>query len=430
MTLIYDLVFLLFAVCYLPVFIFKRKMHKGFAQRLGFLSGVPDLGRPIWVHAVSVGEAMSVKHLIEELRIKFPQKDFVISTVTPTGNKIARSIAGKSDAVIYLPLDLSWIVRAVVNKINPSLFVIVETEIWPNLICRLNKNKVPIAVVNARISDRSFKGYLMIRPALKPVLNKVGIFCVQTALDSQRLARLGVEAGKIKNTGNMKFDIKVRDYDQLKKDYSDYRGRLGLGTKEKLWVCASTHPGEEEDILRVYLNLSREHPELKLLIAPRHPERSPSIANLVNACPGFCAAMISRLAGRDPGLRECSGRRPVFILDTIGQLMYFYALCDIVFVGGSLVKKGGHNILEPASLGKPVVFGKYMFNFRDIADLFVKNRAGIMVEDRDGLEKSLKDLLGDNSRIRELGQACREVIFKNKGATSANAGLIRELLKS
>ena len=429
MIIFYDLIFLIFAIFYLPVFLFKKKFHAGFAMRLGVFFRIPELDGPIWIHAVSVGEAMSVRHLVENLKEKFPQKDFIISTVTPTGNKIAQSIAGKNDAVIYLPLDFSWVVRRVIERISPSLFVIAETEIWPNLVTCLYKKNIPIAVVNARISDRSFKKYLFVKFLVKPVLNKISVFCVQTFVDARRLEQLGVASKKIKLTGNMKFDIKVRDYEDLRKDYADYRLKFGMGIKEKLIVAASTHPGEEVEVLKVYLKLLNSFPDLKLLIVPRHPERSESLVKLINRYPLLEARRISQLPGLNAG-NAPSARKQVFILDTVGQLMYFYAIADIVFVGGSLIKSGGHNILEPASLGKPILFGKYMFNFRDITEMFLKNNAGIMVNDAQDLEKELKNLLEDKLRIYQLGYASRKVILENQGATAKNAEAITALLKT
>jgi 3-deoxy-D-manno-octulosonic-acid transferase len=429
MFIIYDLIFLIFAIFYLPVFLFKKKLHPGFAMRLGSFSRIPELEGPIWLHAVSVGEAMSIRHLVENLKEKFPQKDFIISTVTPTGNKIAQSIAGKNDVVIYLPLDLSWVVRGVIDRIKPSLFVIAETEIWPNLITCLHKRNIPIAVVNARISDRSFKKYLFARFLVKLILDKISVFCVQTPLDARRLEKLGVAEKKIKLTGNMKFDIKIRDYGDLKKDYADYRVKLGIGVKEKLIVAASTHPGEEVEILKVYLDLLKSFPDLKLLIVPRHPERSESLVKLINNYPLLEARRISQLSRLDAS-EETSANKQVFILDTIGQLMYFYAIADIVFVGGSLVKSGGHNILEPASLGKPILFGKYMFNFRDITGIFLKNNAGIMVNDAKELEIELRKLLEDKLKILELSDASRRAILENQGATARNSEAITALLKT
>jgi len=427
MNIFYDLIFLLFALFYLPAFLFRKKSRAGFFMRLGFLPKLPEFDRPIWIHAVSVGEAMAVKHLREELKKIFPEKNFVISTVTATGNKIARNIAGENDLVLYLPLDFSWIVRGVISKINPLLFVIVETEIWPNLISCLSEKKIPIVLVNARISDRSFGKYLLAKGFFKPLLNKVGFFCAQTEVDAERLLKLGAFPDKVERTGNMKFDIRVQDYEALKKDYADYRVKFGLGAKEKLFTAASTHPGEEEEILKAYLKVCGLFPDVRLLIAPRHPERSEAVEKLVNNYGGLKAYRISRLSRLDAVSKDAD-KKTVFILDTVGQLMYFYAISDIVFVGGSLVKKGGHNILEPASLGKPVIFGRHMFNFRDISGMFLKRDAGIMVKDEVELEEKLSMLLGDKEKAFQLGRAGRELILENQGAAVRNAEKIRILL--
>ena len=270
---------------------------------MGILPRYVSLNNSIWVHAVSVGEAVAVRILIEELRKFYPTKRFVISTVTATGNKIAKGIAEKTDFVTYLPLDFSFIVKRVINKIRPSLFIIAETEIWPNLISYLARLNIPIVIVNGRISDSSFRGYLMIKFLLRPILNKISLFCVQTQRDAQRLIGLGVSGDKINITGNMKFDFK--DYTDLKKDYTDYRLKLGLNPKEKLLVMGSTHPGEEEIILNVYQGLNKEFPDLRLLIAPRHPERAKDIEKIVIKY-GLNLVRVSQLAS----LPVCQLNRP------------------------------------------------------------------------------------------------------------------------
>jgi len=433
MWILYDLIFLVFALCYLPVFLLKKKMHPGFSMRLGILPKGMVFNRPAWLHAVSVGEAMSVRHLVEHIRWQLPGTRFVISTVTATGNKVAWSIAKSEDAVIYLPLDFSFIVKKVISAIDPAVFIIAETEIWPNLISCLYTRGVPIIVVNGRISDRSLPGYWLVRFFIRPLLNKVTLFCVQTELDARRLKILGVSEDKIKVTGNMKFDIQVRDYEELRKDYTDYRVKLGLGVKERLMIAASTHPGEEETVVDIYRTVVKDRPEFKLLIAPRHPERGSDIEKDINRFEELKAVRISQLAQeknaeffrQGPG-----GKSSVFILDTIGQLMYFYAIADIVFVGGSLVKKGGHNILEPASLGKPILFGPHMFNFRAIAGLFLDGRAAVEVRSRDELEKAVKELLADPAGCAQRGRASRELIIKNQGATKRNGQEIIAVLKN
>lgn len=400
------------------MYIFKGKFHRGFLLRLGILPKGLILDRPVWIHAVSVGEAMAVRGLIEELRKVYPKKQFIISTVTPTGNKIARTIGKEGDFITYLPLDFSFIVQNVIDKINPSLFILAETEIWPNLIRCLSKKNIPIITVNGRISDGSFKGYLMIKFLVKPILKKIRLFCVQTERDAQRLECLGVTAQQIKITGNMKFDIAG-----LKADFPDYKQALGLRrAQDKLLVAGSTHPGEEEIILKVYRDLSGEFPDLRLLIAPRHPERAGYVERVAGKY-NFNPVRISNLDAQAQ-----INPRTVFILDTVGQLISFYAIADIVFVGGSLIKKGGQNILEPGALGKPVLFGPHMSNFRDIAQLFLNQKAAVMVHNPQELKTGIKYLLDNPDKAGELGEAAREVILENQGATLRNIQYIKEIM--
>jgi 3-deoxy-D-manno-octulosonic-acid transferase len=382
MTIFYDLIFLIFALVTLPVYLFKGKFHRGFLARLGFMpqKSVPD--RPIWIHAVSVGEAMSMRGLIEGLRSIYP-----------------------------------LILRRVIKKINPCFFIIAETEIWPNLIAALYKQNVPIAILNARISDRSFRGYSAIKYLLKPILNKVNIFCAQSEKDSLKLNALGVNSENIKVTGNMKFDqIPQRAFST-----ATLKERIGLGKEERLFLAGSTHPGEEEILLSAYRGLLGKIPGLRLLLAPRHPERADELESLVKNL-GFKPQRISSLNSEAP-LRQA-----VFILDTVGELVSFYALADIVFVGGSLVRKGGHNILEPSSVGKPVIFGPYMFNFRDIAQEFLDNHAALQVNNQEDLSEGISDLLNNGLKAGQLVKNAGEVIRNNQGATKRNISLIAKFI--
>lgn len=419
MFIVYDLIFLIFVIIYLPIYFFRKKFHQGFWLRLGILPKDLELERPIWLHAVSIGEVMAVKSLIEELRNIYATKKFVISTVTATGNKVAQGIAKEYDFVTYLPLDFSSIVRSVIDRINPSIFIIAETEIWPNLINYLYKKNIPIVVVNGRISDVSFRGYSSIKFLLKPVLEKISIFCMQTERDADKLMHLGVPKVNIHITGNMKFDTAV--YKEKVKDSIELRSKLDLDPQDKLFAAGSTHPGEEEIILEAYKDLQTQFSNLKILIAPRHPERSKDIAKISSRF-GLCGIFISTLTAGSPSRVI----KPVFILDVIGQLGNFYSIADIVFVGGSLIKRGGHNILEPAFLGKPILFGPYMFNFQDIADLFLCNKASIMVYDQEELKINIQDLLNNPAKIIELGQRARQLILENQGATKRNVELLRK----
>lgn len=398
-------------------------------MRLGVLPQNLRLNRPIWLHAVSLGEAISLKWLLQELRKAYPDKKFVISTVTPAGNKIARSIAGREDLVTYLPLDFSFIARNVINTINPSLFIVAETEIWPNLIARLYRKKIPIITVNGRISDKSFRGYMSIKFLIKPILNKINLFCMQTEVDAEKLAALGVLPDKVKVTGNLKFD----NLPQIK-DIANYRVKLGLKESERLLIAGSTHPGEEEIILGVYKKLLPEFPGFRLLIAPRHPEQAYKIAGLAERF-GFSAQHISQLnesraeqsEASPKGASQRANEPTIFILDTIGELLNFYAIADIVFMGGSLIKKGGHNILEPAALGKPVLFGPHMFNFRDIAALFLRERAAIPVHNPDELYLKIKFLLNNASEASDMAARAKNLILKNQGATKRILSIIKNV---
>ena len=420
MFIIYDVVFLIFALLYLPLYFLRGKLNVEFLRRLGFLPAPLNLDRPIWIHAVSVGEAAAVKGLVAELRKAYPQKKIVISTVTTTGNKIAQGSVNPGDFLTYLPLDFSFIVKHVLKRINPCMFIIAETEIWPNLITCLYKMQIPVVTVNGRISDSAYRGYRLIKFFIRPILRMVKQFCVQSDLDAWRLKSLGVDQQRIQVTGNAKFDIRLDAHLEL--NALTCRAKLWLGQEDKLLVCGSTHPGEEELIFIAYQKLLPDFDKLKLLIAPRHPERSREIFRLA-AGRGFTPLFISNISGPRP----VWANRPVFILDTIGELFNYYSAADIVFVGGSLVKKGGHNILEPASLKKPIIFGPQMFNFRQISELFLANQAALMALDSQGLADKVKELLNNSILARGLVQRAYELIIKNCGATLKNIQIIQQL---
>ena len=421
MFIVYDFIFLIFSLIYLPLLILRKKIHRGIWLRAG-LSVLRDrTDRPIWLHAVSVGETMAIRNLFQSLKQEYPSQRFVISTVTPTGNKIAKSFAQDTDSVIYLPLDLSWVVRKFIRKINPSLFIITETELWPNLLTSLSRAKVKIVVVNGRISDRSFRGYRLVKFLLKPILEKIDLYCVQSNLDLQRLTSLGVSPAKVKVTGNMKFDsINQEDF---KKERLQLRDKLRLTPDDKLWLSGSTHEGEEKIILDVYRKLLTDYPNLKLLLVPRHPQRAGEIEREIIRF-GFRPLSLSQYNAEDNRLLADN---LIFILDTIGELRDYFSIAELVFMGGSLVKIGGHNLLEPAGFAKPIIFGPYMFNFRDIAKSFLDNQAAIMVNDSRQLRDALIVLLNDSLKARDLGQRARQLVLQNQGSTLKNIEWIKSI---
>lgn len=445
MFIVFDIIFLLFGLVYLPYGILKGKFYSGLKYRLGIFPPAQEFRSPIWLHAVSVGEAKATGPLLNEIRKKYPARQVVISTVTATGNKIARSFAQENDFVFYLPFDFSFIVKRTIARIKPSICIIAETEIWPNFISYLKQEGVPVALVNARLSDRSFRGYKCVYYLARFILDKVSLFCVQTEADAKRFIALGATQDKVKVTGNMKFDVVV-DYpecsdfsrftsgsrsitstDRYIRDTdfgSDYTDMLGMGKQDKLWVCGSTHRGEEEIILRTYKELMTEFPGLRLILAPRHPERAKEVEKLVTDI-GLKPVLFSKLTTYDLQLTTDT----VFILDTIGQLASLYSLATVVFVGGSLVKKGGHNIIEPAYFKKPVLTGPYMFNFREITDCFLKGNALIRVHNAQALKSSLRRLLKDNALQAEYGRRMNEVFRRHQGAIGKTADCLDKILK-
>ncbi|MFH1201869.1 MAG: 3-deoxy-D-manno-octulosonic acid transferase [Candidatus Omnitrophota bacterium] len=412
MFIIYDLIFLILGILYLCSYAIRGKLHKGLWMRFGVFpkdirNSLESGKNNIWIHAVSVGETVSLKKLIESLREEFKDYRLIISTVTRTGNDIAKSLVKNDELVIFLPFDLSFITRRTVQIIRPKIFILAETEIWPNLITNLSRKHIPIVLINGRISDKSLRGYRIIGLFVKTLFHKISYFCMQTDSDAKRVISLGAPQDKVKTCGNMKFDNS--DYGDKKIDYSD---NLNLGREEKLWVCGSTHPGEEEVILEAYKRLLKDFTDLRLLIAPRHVERTQNIEGLVKKY-GFTPLRISNLNPLTINYKPST----IFILDTMGELRQFYALATMVFVGGSLIRKGGHNIIEPASLGKPVIFGPHMFNFADIAGTFLNKGAAVMVRDKDQLYSSLKGLLDNPDKARLLGEGAKSVCLENQGAT-------------
>ncbi|MGB2705609.1 MAG: 3-deoxy-D-manno-octulosonic acid transferase [Candidatus Omnitrophota bacterium] len=405
---IYDAFFAVFALAYLPYLVIKGKAHRDFLQRFGKLPAIfkeTDASRPVWIHAVSVGEVLAVKNFVKELSARFPAKRIVLSTTTRTGNAVAAKIFGGEIPKFYFPVDFSFVVKRVVNLVNPSAMLIMETEIWPNLILELSRRGIPVALINGRISNRSFKGYRKIRFFFGDILRRISVFCMQTERDASNIKALGAPENRVKITGNMKFDA-----EGVKKETE---GIKGIG---ELLVAGSTHGGEEEMILEVYGKLVRKFRNLRLLIAPRHVDRSGAIKRLA-ARLGFEGVLMSDF--RKEAQKNIS-EKTVLILDTLGELKGLFGRAAVVFMGGSLVKRGGHNIVEPAMFGKPIVFGPYMFNFRDMARLFLEEKAAVEVKDKKGLTEALEVLLGDKKKADTLGQNARKLLNEQRGATGRN----------
>jgi 3-deoxy-D-manno-octulosonic-acid transferase len=396
--------FLLYAglLLSLPWYALKfRKYFPTLKDRLGFLQ-LPKLQRSVWVHAVSVGEVKSVRKLLQRLRSSHPGQPLVVSTTTPAGHDLARSTAGMADHVFFFPLDLPGAIRRTLDRVNPELVLIAETEIWPNFLRECRKRDIRVVMVNGRISDRSFPRYRAVRRWLKHVLDDFTLLGMQTETDRERIQSIGADGRKVTVFGNLKFDTLEAEH-ALEPGLSERLSRLS-----RLWIAASTMPGEEEQILDAFSELRKSHADLTLLIAPRHADRFDSVERLIRSR-GFSCARRSRM----DGIEDVA----VLLLDSVGELASTFRHATIVFVGGSLVPKGGHNILEPAAFANPIVFGPHMENFREIRDAFLKAKAAVEVQNAVELAKVVDRLLKDPQSANELGANARQVVEQNTGAT-------------
>jgi 3-deoxy-D-manno-octulosonic-acid transferase len=423
--MLYDIGFLIFSILYLPALIFKGKLHAGFGERFGRFSGekraaLAAAKDAIWIEAVSVGEVTLCKSLIPALKQAFPSSDIVLSTVTRAGNELAGKLFSKDAVIIYFPLDLSWITDAVSGLVRPRVYIMMETEIWPNALRSVRRCGARTVLVNGRISDRSYGRYLMARPVMRGALAMIDGFCMQSEIDAGRIVAMGAAKERVGVTGTMKFDAPAAAVPE-----GGIGTILGLDAQNELLVAGSTHPGEEEIILSEYGRLSAAYPNLRLLIAPRHVERAGEVEKIVRRH-GLNPVRFSALSAQRPA--RYAQRNTVFILDTIGRLNEIYSRASMVFVGGSLVRHGGQNPLEPAACGKAVLFGPHMFNFRPIVEILLKSDAAVSVADGRDLGGKVRMLLEDRNRMRDLGWNAKRALAANRGATMRNIEAIRRLL--
>ncbi|MBW2478001.1 MAG: 3-deoxy-D-manno-octulosonic acid transferase [Deltaproteobacteria bacterium] len=414
---LYDLILCLSALFLVPYYLVRGirygKARRGLRERLGFFT--PELkdrilGQDvIWVHAVSVGETRAAIPLFRALKARYPNAFLVLSNVTETGREMARKIP-EADACIFFPFDLSWVVRKVLKLINPKIIILVETEIWPNFVLEARQLNLPVILVNGRISDRSLPRYRKVMKILKPVIDGISAFCMQTAQDARRIRLLGAPSGRVYVTGNMKFDMAPLPMNDL--DFERLRQSYKIPDDIKTWVAGSTHAGEEDILVEVYLKIRTHHPNLLLIIVPRHPERARLICeNLTKSnIPWILRTELEQQAGNlKPG--------DVLVVDTIGEMLKLYGVADFVFVGGSLVPVGGHNILEAALMKKPVFFGSYMQNFKEIARLVRQAHGGLQVSGAEDLYRQMRILIENPDEARRIGENGHRLLDENRGAT-------------
>ena len=431
MHFVYTAAIVCYALLMAPRLLYGAVRHGKYVgtlrERLGRLpTGIDAGGRPsIWVHAVSVGEVQAARTLIPGLRDRYPGHRLWLSTTTQTGRAVAARIEAV-DGLFYFPLDLPRAVDRVLDRVRPALFVAVDTELWPNLLRRCARRGVRTMLVNGRISDRSYPRYKLARRFFRRVLARVDRFCAQSDESARRLVDLGAPADRVVMTGNLKFDAAAaaprgRERHGLPPPRPGPRSSLGFAPDRPLLMAASTHPGEEEPVLDAFRGLRRGAPGLALVLAPRHPERGAEVAALA-AARGLTAVRRSRPPGAGVGPAD------VVVLDTVGELAALFGAATVVFLGGSLVPVGGHNVIEPAAWGRPVVFGPHMQNFAEVAELFLANGAARQVGAAGELEPALAGLLADPRRRAAMGAAARSVVEANRGAAARSLAEIAAVL--
>jgi 3-deoxy-D-manno-octulosonic-acid transferase len=377
--------------------------RRRWGERFGWFAA-PPLHAPIWVHAVSVGEVQAAVPLIHALLERYAEHSLVVTTTTPTGSQRARELFGSRVFHVYLPYDLPGAVGRFLRRVQPRLALVMETELWPNLFHHCAARGIPVVMANARLSERSAAAYARFSALLHPTLAGVKLIAARDESDAARFRALGTPPAQLKVMGNLKFD------QPLPADLTARAQALRqqLGASRPVWVAASTHEGEEEQVLAAFTRLREILPEALLLLVPRHPERFPKVAELVQHS-GY--PLVRRTEGR-----ACDAGTAVFLGDTLGELPLFYAAADVAFVGGSLVAVGGHNMLEPAALGVPVVFGPHLFNFQEISQALLAAGGAQQVADATALATVTAALLNDKAQRTQMGEAGRRLVAENRGA--------------
>ncbi len=432
MYLAYSLLFTVGFLFLVPYFLVQALTHgkylEGLRQRLGTLDSLQLPTRPvIWLHCVSVGETQAARPLVDRLLKEFPQYSVVVSTTTATGQNLARNVFGaKADAVFYFPFDWSWSVRRALRKIRPSVVLIMETELWPNFLRTCDRQNIPVALVNGRISKQSFRRYSVVRFFIADILSHVTLAVMQSDKDAERIASLGLPAERLRVSGNLKFDVdngsdKVVITDGLKQ-------RFGFDDELPVILGASTHHPEEKILVESFKAL-QQTTAARLVIAPRHPERFEEVAKLIESSGLTWSRRTDPDDSKDRDVE-------VVLLNTIGELPAVYRLATIVFVGGSIIDRGGHNVLEPASAGTCVITGPYTHNFHAIVDLMIEADALVQFHPVNSenaasiVTTEFKNLLQNRERRVELATNATRIIAENRGTADRTIDMIRSLLQS
>jgi 3-deoxy-D-manno-octulosonic-acid transferase len=414
----YNLLTYLLYLPYVGYWLVRGISNRAYLQRLGERLGIgyPRLERCIWIHAVSVGEVVAAVPLIRALARRYPDRPLLVTTVTPTGAARVAALFGDEVQHTYIPFETPTMVDRFYAATNPDVALVLETEIWPNLYRGCGVRGIPLVLVSARISPKSVRSYRRLLPLFRETLSHGIVIAAQSDADAERFLSLGAAPERTRVTGNIKFDVELAP--DLPLRGQELRSEL-FGDRP-VWIAASTHEGEEELVLDAHRILIEKHPELLLLLVPRHPQRFQAVRELAAKQP---MSVVARTEGV-----PCSAATQVFLGDTMGELPLFYAASDVAFVGGSLVPVGGHNLLEPAALGLPLLSGPHVFNAQEIADMFVARHACSIVNDSIELAGEVARLLSDAATAARMGEAGRDILERNRGALARLMAMIEPLV--
>ncbi len=414
MTLIYNFILFLLQVTLclsLPLIrILNKSLYKEIIERWWLHKTSYPLPQPVWIQASSVGEVSIAEQIIKGYKARHPNQPILLTTTTRTGRKLALDRIKQVEDVRFFPFDFKRTVRSFLESISPKLLIMVETEIWPNLLLEAGRRKIHCMIINGRISDKSFKKYQMVKPLISRALQSLSLACMSSSPYADRITALGLSHEKVIVTGNIKFDSRI---DLSDEERSSLMHLMGLDKDHDIFVAGSTAEGEDSIVLDAYLKAAKLCQRPVFIIAPRHPQRTPDIEHHLQRR-NLSYSKLSSLKS------EKSQRRgDVIIIDTIGDLPKIYSFGTIIFVGGSLVPKGGQNILEPALFGKPVIFGKHMENFKEMADVFIENGAGFSVNGAADLSETMKNLLENKKLYEAAGLQAKKIVEENAGSLMA-----------
>lgn len=421
MRALYVLLSYLLAPVYALYWLFRGIAQKAYLERFGqrFGFSYPALkAKSIWIHAVSVGEVQATAPLVRELTRRFPAQPIVVTTVTPTGAARARALYGDTVAHSYIPFEIPFAINRFFSAINPGIALIMETEIWPNLYHACGVRDIPLVLVSARISPKSVGSYRRLLPLFRKTLSYGIVIAAQSEADAERFRSLGASPERTSVTGNIKFDFELPE--GLRSAGTELRAAT-FGDRP-VWIAASTHEGEEEQVLDAHDLLRQSVPNALLVLVPRHPDRFSDVSGLLQRRGTRSVARTANV--------HCADDTEVFLGDTMGELPLFYAASDIAYVGGTLVAVGGHNLLEPAALGLPIVTGPHLFNTQDIADMFTSVGAAIVVQDPAELAGRILELFKDPDAARTVGDKGREIVRENRGALARFLLQLEPLMKN